>query len=57
MSIETAPGLFGPPHPHYHPKPKPPATSAEEQLAILKMLQEKKITVEQAEELLKALEG
>lgn len=37
--------------------PKPPQASDEERLVILKMLQEKKITAEQAEKLLAALEG
>jgi hypothetical protein len=37
--------------------PKKPQASDEERLAILKMLQEKKITAEQAEKLLSALEG
>ena len=36
--------------------PKPPV-SDEERLAILKMLQEKKISAEEAEKLLSALEG
>jgi hypothetical protein len=37
--------------------PKSDPVSEEERLAILKMLQEKKITAEQAEQLLQALEG
>jgi hypothetical protein len=37
--------------------PKPEPVSDEERMAILKMLQDKKITSEQAEQLLKALEG
>lgn len=37
--------------------PKPDPVSDEERMAILKMLQDKKITSEQAEQLLKALEG
>jgi hypothetical protein len=39
--------------------PAPPAepVSEEERMTILKMLQEKKITAAQADELLKALEG
>jgi hypothetical protein len=39
--------------------PTPPAdpVSDEERMAILKMLQEKKITAEEAEKLLAALEG
>jgi hypothetical protein len=57
FDANIGPGLFGPPHPRHHARPKPPGASAEEQLAILKMLQENKITVEQAEQLLKALEG
>lgn len=39
------------------PMPPRPPVSEEERLAILKMLQEKKITAEQAEQLLSALEG
>jgi hypothetical protein len=58
VSVDMGPGLFGPPHPHRHPsRPERPRASAEEQLAILRMLQENKITVEEAEELLKALES
>ncbi len=37
--------------------PSPPQASEEERMAILKMLQEKKITAEDAEKLLSALEG
>lgn len=39
------------------PAPEKPAASEEERLLILKMLEEKKITVEEAEMLLNALEG
>ncbi|MBL8061644.1 MAG: DUF4097 family beta strand repeat protein [Anaerolineales bacterium] len=39
------------------PMPSKPQASDEERIAILKMLQEKKITAEQAEKLLAALEG
>jgi hypothetical protein len=39
------------------PAPPPEPVADEERMAILKMLQEKKITSEQAEELLNALEG
>lgn len=39
------------------PMPSKPPVSDEERLAILKMLQEKKITAEEAEKLLAALEG
>jgi hypothetical protein len=39
------------------PAETPPPVSDEERLAILKMLQEKKITIQQAEQLLAALEG
>ena len=39
------------------PMPSKPGVSDEERIAILKMLQEKKITAEQAEQLLSALEG
>lgn len=48
-------GPKGVPTPPGPPRPEP--VSDEERLAILKMLQEKKITAEQAEQLLKALEG
>jgi hypothetical protein len=51
-------GDFGPkgmPTPPGMPKSEPVAE--EERMAILKMLQEKKITAEQAEQLLQALEG
>lgn len=51
-------GDFGPqgmPTPPAPPKSEPVAE--EERMAILKMLQEKKITAEQAEQLLQALEG
>lgn len=48
-------GAKGVPTPPGAPKADP--VSDEERLAILKMLQEKKITAEQAEQLLKALEG
>jgi hypothetical protein len=37
--------------------PKSEPVAEEERMAILKMLQEKKITAEQAEQLLQALEG
>jgi multidrug efflux pump subunit AcrA (membrane-fusion protein) len=59
VTIDTESGLFGPPHPRHssHRRPHPPRASAEEQLAILKMLQEGKISVQEAEELLRALEG
>ena len=57
VTFDTGAGLFGPPIPQHHKRPKPPRASTEEQLAILKMLQENKISVEEAEELLKALEG
>ncbi len=48
-------GPKGVPTPPGPPRPEP--VSDDERLAILKMLQEKKITAEQAEQLLKALEG
>lgn len=48
-------GLKGMPTPPGAPKSEPVAD--EERMAILKMLQEKKITADQAEQLLKALEG
>jgi hypothetical protein len=56
VPFETG-GLFGPPPPRRRDRPKPSHASEEEQLTILKMLQEKKITVTEAEELLEALEG
>jgi len=57
MSINTASGLFGPPPPRHPHRPQPSRASEEEQLAILKMLQENKISVQEAEDLLRALEG
>ena len=57
VTIDTGAGLFGPPPPRPHGSPKTTRASAEEQLAILKMLQEGTISVKEAEELLKALEG
>jgi hypothetical protein len=39
------------------PMPPKPQASDEERMAILKMLQEKKITAEEAEKLLASLEG
>jgi hypothetical protein len=39
------------------PIPPKPQASEEERLAILKMLQEKKITADEADKLLSALEG
>jgi DUF4097 and DUF4098 domain-containing protein YvlB len=57
VTMDTGVGLFGPPIPRHYGEPKPPHVSTEEQLAILKMLQENKISVKEAEELLKALEG
>lgn len=46
-----------PPTPPVPPTPPKEAVSDEERLAILRMLEQKKITLEQAEELLAALEG
>lgn len=57
VTIDTGSGLFGPSPPRRRSPSKTSAASAEEQLAILKMLQENKISVEEAEQLLKALEG
>ena len=57
VTIDTGASLFGPPTPRSHGRSKPARASAEEQLAILEMLQEGKISVQEAEELLKALEG
>ena len=49
---------FGPKGMPAHPgTPKSEPVAEEERMAILKMLQEKKITAEQAEQLLQALEG
>lgn len=58
VNVNMGPWDFGPkgmPTPPGIPKSEPVAD--EERMAILKMLQEKKITSEQAEQLLKALEG
>jgi hypothetical protein len=57
VTFDTGAGLFGPRAPHPSDRSQATSASAEEQLAILKMLQESKITVEEAEQLLKALEG
>lgn len=46
-----------PPFPGEPPQPPRPQVSDEERLMILRMLQEKKISVEEAEQLLAALEG
>jgi hypothetical protein len=46
-----------PPRPPMPPEPPSEPVSEEERMAILKMLAEKKITAQQAEELLNALEG
>ncbi len=48
-----------PPPPGTHPTPRPGAqpVTDEERLAVLRMVEQKKITVEQAEKLLAALEG
>jgi hypothetical protein len=56
---EWRPGTHGQAHPHPPEPPKPPKSSVTEQerLMVLQMLQENKITVEQAEKLLAALEG
>jgi chromosome segregation ATPase len=51
----TEPGLFGPHLQGHRSRTAPPAVAREDQLAVLKMLQEKKITVEEAEQLLSAL--
>jgi len=51
---------FGPGHERVPTPPPPPGSepvSEEERIAVLKMLAEKKITAEQAEQLLNALEG
>ena len=57
VAAETGPTLFGPPPPPHAGPPKPQGPPAEEQLAVLKMLQEKKISPAEAEMLLRALEG
>ena len=49
--------LKGVPKPPAPPEPPTEPVSEDERMAILKMLSEKKITAEQAEELLSALEG
>lgn len=51
-NFEWRPSVPGEP-----PRPEPPQVSDEERLMILRMLQEKKISVEEAEHLLAALEG
>jgi hypothetical protein len=56
LSIEAGPSLFGP-APPVPPRAADRGPSPEEQLAILKMLQEDKITVAEAEALLAALGG
>ncbi len=52
-------GPFAPPPPGTQPTPRPGAqpVTDEERLAVLRMVEQKKITVEQAEKLLAALEG
>jgi len=57
VTIGTESGLFGPPPPRHPHRPHSSRATAEEQLAILKMLQENKISVQEAEDLLQALEG
>jgi hypothetical protein len=57
VTIDTGTSLFGPPLPQSRHTPQPSRASEEEQLAILKMLQENKISVQEAEDLLRALEG
>lgn len=51
-NFEWRPAVPGEP-----PRPEPPQVSDEERLMILRMLQEKKISVAEAEQLLAALEG
>lgn len=46
-----------PPAPPIPPQPEAPVVTDEERLVILKMLEQKQITLEQAEQLLAALEG
>ena len=46
-----------PPVPPFPPRPVSDPVSDEERLTILKMLQEKKISLQEAEKLLAALEG
>jgi len=56
--VNVGPWDFGPKGTSTPPGvPKSEPVADEERMAILKMLQEKKITSEQAEQLLKALEG
>jgi len=54
--IQTMPPM-GPFTPKVNPEPPRPKVSSEERMLILQMLQEKKISVEEAEKLLRALEG
>ncbi|PJF37277.1 MAG: hypothetical protein CUN49_01080 [Candidatus Thermofonsia Clade 1 bacterium] len=46
-----------PPHPSRPPRPESPAVTEAERMAILRMVEEHKITIEEAERLLAALEG
>jgi hypothetical protein len=57
VTIDTESGLFGPRPPRRRGRPRHTHASPAEQLAILRMLQEGKISVDEAEELLRALEG
>lgn len=50
-------GFSWPPMPDEPPMPPEPAVSDEERLLILKMLEQKKISLDEAEKLLSALEG
>ena len=49
------PKEYKPPRPPGHERPRPPSPTAEEQIAVLKMVEEGKITPEEADTLLKAL--
>ena len=53
---DNIPGVPTPPPP-LRPEPESKPVSDEERLMVLRMVQEKKISVEEAEKLLKALEG
>jgi len=57
VAVETGPSLFGAPPPSHPRPPTPRGPPSEEQLAVLKMLQENKISPAEAEMLLRALEG
>lgn len=53
----TPPRPPAPPHPPAPPRSEPPAVTEAERMAILRMVEEHKITIDEAERLLAALEG